>query len=87
MKHDPDRTLPAVDPANGSVSVDQADALQAGAELLRLFNGRADAYVTSHPSHFHPAKLTHWSCPPRTPAALQRRTHPAWTGFSWQWPC
>jgi len=39
------------------VSVDQADALRAGAELLRLLGGRAGVYLTFPPPDFLPAKI------------------------------
>ncbi len=57
MKHALNWTFAAVNSVNGSVSVDQADALRAGAELLRLLDGRADVYLISHPPYFLPTTI------------------------------
>jgi len=57
MKHALNRTPTAADPANEPAPVDQADALRAGADLLRLLNGRADVCLTIDPPWFFPATV------------------------------
>jgi len=57
MKHALNRRGTAVAPVVESVPVDQADALRAGAELLRLLDGRAGVYLTCPPPNFLPAAV------------------------------
>src|SRR5262245_19932827 len=57
MKHALNRTATAVDPVNEPAPVDQADALRAGADLLRLLDGRTAVCLTIDPPWFFPATI------------------------------